>query len=89
MRRIELDIRNIATRDALHIYLQYMLELPAYYGRNLDALNDLLSTESEEREITLHAQGCASEEMLAYLPKLKRAMQDAAQENPRVRIVMK
>ena len=89
MRRIELDIRNIATRDALHIYLQYMLELPAYYGRNLDALNDLLSTESEETEITLYAQGCASEEMLAYLPKLKHVMQDAAQENPRVRIVIK
>lgn len=89
MRRIELDIRNIATRDALHIYLQYMLELPVYYGRNLDALNDLLSTESEETEITLYVQGCTSEEMLAYLPKLKRVMQDAAQENPRVRIVIK
>lgn len=87
MKRIELDIRNIATREALHIYLQYMLDLPAYYGRNLDALNDLLSCESEEMEIVLYAKGCASEEMQSYLPKLKRAMQDAAQENPRVRVV--
>ncbi len=84
MRTIELDVRHIQTVRALHIYLRYQLDLPAYYGRNLDALHDALTQESEARRIVLCADGAASAEMAAYLPRLLQVLEDAARENPRL-----
>lgn len=88
MKRIKLDIGCIHTVRALHIYLAYMLDLPAYYGKNLDALYDVLSEESEPMLIEL-AGAPASEEMAAYLPRLVRVLEDCAQENEQVSIARK
>ena len=84
MKTIRLDLSNIQTVRALHIYLAYMLDLPAYYGRNLDALHDVLCGESGDVNIVL-AGAPASEEMAAYLPRLERVMADSAEENAHVR----
>ncbi|MBQ7887735.1 MAG: barstar family protein [Clostridia bacterium] len=83
MKTIRLDITHIQTVRALHIYLAYMLDLPAYYGRNLDALHDALCEESDLVHIAL-VGAPASGEMAAYLPRLERVMEDCAQENTRV-----
>lgn len=86
MKTITLDVSNIQTKRALHIYLQYMLELPAHYGRNLDALYDVLAAESEEMCLVLlgaqHAQG----ELTAYMPGLLEVLEDAAQENEKLTV---
>ncbi|MBE5798583.1 MAG: hypothetical protein E7321_01350 [Clostridiales bacterium] len=83
MKTIRLDICNIQTVRALHIYLAYMLDAPAYYGKNLDALHDVLAQESVDVRIVL-AGVPASEEMAAYLPRLERVMHESAQENAHV-----
>ena len=62
--KICLDGRKMTDKEALHTYLAEMLALPAYYGRNLDALHDSL-TEMGEVEIEVAHQ----EEMLAALGK--------------------
>ena len=85
MKTVTLDVRNIETVGALHIYLQYMLDFPAYYGRNLDALHDLLTEWSEETKIVLLADGVKGENA-AYLPRLARVMNDAAQENEKLSV---
>lgn len=89
MKTITLDVSHIHTKKALHIYLQYMLELPAHYGRNLDALYDVLSEQSEEMRIVLagvqHAQG----ELTAYMPGLLEVLEDAAQESGKLNIEVK
>ena len=85
MKRITLDLTHIETVKALHIYLQYMLDLPHYYGRNLDALHDCLTEIAEDTQIALHAQGCGGE-LKAYMPRLLRVLEDAAQENRRLHI---
>lgn len=81
-----LDGRAIADRESLHDVLQQELSLPQYYGRNLDALHDLLEERAEDTEITLiHAEalrqtlGCYGEKLLAVLHQ-------AAVENPHLRI---
>ena len=86
MSRIELDVRNIFTVKALHIYLAYRLDLPAYYGRNLDALHDVLAQES--RAVTIRVVGAkeAQGELAAYMPRLLRVFEDAACENERLSI---
>lgn len=43
MNRVKLDGRKMDNRVQTHAYLQQMLRLPDYYGRNLDALADCLS----------------------------------------------
>ena len=83
MRTIRLEIEHIHTVRALHIYLAYRLDLPAYYGRNLDALHDALSEESDPLRIVLAGKP-ASEEMAAYMPRLERVLRDCAQENGRI-----
>lgn len=85
MRTIELDIRNIHTVRALHVYLRYMLRLAPHYGANLDALHDALCEESEQTHIVLRTGEGMSKEMAAYLPRLAHVIADAAQENDRLR----
>ena len=89
MRTIELDIRHIQTVRALHIYLRHMLRLAPHYGCNLDALHDMLCEESEPTRIVLHTGEGLSAEMAAYLPQLVRVLEDAVQENERLRFEMR
>ena len=89
MRTIELDIRHIQTVRALHIYLLYMLRLAPHYGCNLDALHDMLCEESEPTHIVLRACEGMSAEMAACVPRLVRVLEDAAQENDRLRFEMR
>ena len=86
MRTIELDIRSIHTVRALHVYLRYMLRLAPHYGCNLDALHDALCEESEPTRVVLRTGEGMSAEMTAYLPRLVRVFEDAAQENDRLRL---
>ena len=83
MKTIRLDITNICTVRALHVYLAYMLDLPQHYGKNLDALHDVLCEESETVCIEL-AGAAASDEMQAYLPRLEQVLRESAQENVRL-----
>ena len=81
MKTITLEISNIETVRALHIYLAYKLDLPAHYGKNLDALHDCLCEIGEGTRIIVLSQGVRGE-MAAYLPKLMQVLCDAADENP-------
>jgi len=89
MRKIQLDIRHIHTVKALHIYLQYKLDFPAYYGRNLDALYDMLTQESEPVCIEIAYQQDAEYETTGYFPKLLRVLEDAARDNDRLTIAFR
>lgn len=50
---IILDGRFMVDRDSLHTHIAEKLSFPSYYGRNLDALYDLLSSYPEKAEIVL------------------------------------
>lgn len=80
MKTIRLNVTNIRTVKALHIYLAYMLEFPCYYGKNLDALHDMLG-EFGEKTCVILSGGASGEEMEAYLPKLETVFADCAEEN--------
>ena len=82
MKTIKLDISNISTIRALHIYLAYQLDLPAHYGRNLDALHDVLGDICAPLRVELSGVA-GSDEMKAYLPRLERVFEDSAEENSR------
>ena len=54
MKKIVLDGKLMRSRAAAHAYLKAALDLPVYYGANLDALYDLLSERRRQPlEVTL------------------------------------
>ncbi len=53
MKHIVLDCAPLSGEKAFHEALFLALEFPEYYGRNLDALYDCLSTLSEPTHLVL------------------------------------
>lgn len=56
-----LDAQKMLTREDAHEYLQEILGLPEYYGRNLDALYDCLS---DMEEIEFEIQNVTEDNIL-------------------------
>lgn len=84
MKTVTLELEHIHTPEALQIYLQYRLDFPAYYGRSLDALHDMLGEMAEQTHIVLRLPAKPAKAMETYLPKLLHVLEDAANENQRL-----
>jgi ribonuclease inhibitor len=84
---IVLDCSRMTSRPEAHSYLQQALELPEYYGRNLDALYDLLTERSGETEITLMHPQLLRIHLGGYGDALLGTLLDAARSNPGLKIV--
>ena len=78
MKTIKLDVTNIQTVKALHIYLAWKMELPAYYGRNLDALHDMLTSIRTDTTLILQNFDSESPESDSF----RLVLEDAAVDNP-------
>lgn len=81
MRELLLDAQTLYTRAQVHDALHKTFGFPADYGRNLDALYDLLTGIRDTRLTLRHA------EMLVvnlgnYGELLLRVLADSAAENP-------
>ncbi|GAB3809685.1 barstar family protein [Virgibacillus kimchii] len=88
MVHITLDGEKMTHKEEVHAYLKSELPLNGYYGSNLDALWDALSTYNHPIEIVLiHRQP-----MLAYLGNYGKSVikvfEDAAKENPNIKFTM-
>lgn len=81
---VELDGALLDSRDALHDRLQQALELPAYYGRNLDALFDLLTERGEPTELVLRNRAVLEKHLGAYGKALLKTLEQAAAANPKL-----
>ena len=77
-----LDGKAMVDRVAAHSHLAERLELPTWYGRNLDALYDVLTEIGRDTEIVLQAPAAVAENLGRYGEALLRTMQEAAEDNP-------
>jgi len=75
MKTIVLDGTEMLTKEATHAYLAQRLELPDYYGRNLDALWDLLG--EKQWQITLTNVSEMIEGLGVYGEKLVQTFREA------------
>ena len=82
MQKIILEAQYLLEKETAHIYLQEKLNLPEYYGRNLDALYDCL-TELVDIEICIELpfSDMLQRDGNTYFHKIKRVFQAAAREN--------
>ncbi|MBQ3357121.1 MAG: barstar family protein [Oscillospiraceae bacterium] len=83
---LRLDASNASTRSALHDLFQQALSLPEWYGRNLDALHDCLTSLNEDVCITV-----AKDELIGtlgerYVFQLLRLLRDCAAENSHITV---
>ncbi len=89
MEKVILDFTNMETVEQVHDHLAKQLDFPAYYGRNLDALHDLLTERTEDTCIGVFTPEEPKEkrEIDRYLYKVKFVMRDAEEENPHLGVI--
>ena len=86
---IILEGKAMADRPAAHAHLAERLDLPSYYGRNLDSLYDVLTDIGADTEIILMDPAAVAEQLGKYGEALLSTMQEAAEENPLLTITLK
>ena len=80
MKELVLDLGNVCGADEFYDLLGQHIELPAYFGRNLDALYDVLTEQPETIKITLINTDVMEAMAPKFLRKLRRVLEDAADE---------
>jgi len=85
MVRYILDGSKMVSREAAHDELQRALCLPEYYGRNLDALWDCVS--SMEAEIVLSGSAQMLDALGLYGKKIVSVFEEAATRCPSLHFV--
>lgn len=89
MQYICLDAHEMSNRERLHDYVAIKLALPAYYGRNLDALYDCLSDIQQPTIIFLTHQRALSENLGNYGRKVGQVFKDVAHQNKHIKLVIR
>ena len=84
MKQAMLSAGNIKTLSDVHAALQQQLQFPDWYGGNLDALHDLLSTAPDT---TIHLDPRLSDTLGKDYARLLRVLRDCAEENPALTII--
>ena len=86
MRTIVLDGAEMTSRQSMHDHLARRLELPDYYGRNLDALYDVFTGELHDVRIFFRGESVAEENLGGYFSMFKTMCQEASEQNPELEI---
>lgn len=86
MRTVKLDVEKMKGLPELHRYLRRVLLLPVYYGSNLDGLYDCLTEMKEETELIVPQEMTKEEYLGWYGTQLMQVLQDAAEENPALKL---
>lgn len=77
-----LDLKDVHTKDQLHLVLINTLPLPEYYGRTLDSLYDVLMEPHEEWNITIKNWENAEDRLglyyLGFIGELNDAIENGA-----------
>lgn len=76
-----LDGERITDREMLHAELAVSLNLPPWYGRNLDALYDCLTDMREDVEIRIVNREILEENLGKYALSLLQVIDRASAEN--------
>lgn len=86
MKNIVLDLRNFEEKVSLHRYLKEQMDFPFYYGANLDALHDMLTSETQDLSVTIILPQQPKGIMMDYLPRLRRVFEDSVLENYHIHV---
>lgn len=88
MKIILLDGKRMKSKETAHLYLKRKLNFPQYYGKNLDALWDMLSTISEPINIILFNREYLQRYLGAYGDGIIDVFQEAAEANEKIKFTV-
>lgn len=88
MKTICIDGKLMKDRDILHRHLKNCLNRQDYYGSNLDALWDVLSTYSEPLKINLINIDYLNYNLGSYSQQLITLVEDAVESNSNISLIM-
>ena len=87
MKIIVLDGRRMTDRETAHLYLKKKLELPEYYGRNLDALYDCLFEMSGVQVIVTYVPEM-KDNLRRYADNIINVFEAAEEKNPKLSVIV-
>ena len=82
-----IDGAALPAAEAVHDLFARALTLPAWYGRNLDALYDLLSEREGPTRLLVRRRAALLDGLGEYGGALCRTLEDAGQANPGLEVV--
>lgn len=85
--RCILDGTAIQTPEAFHRALAEALHFPDWYGCNLDALHDCLTSLSAPVELEIRGSGALACSLGCYTARLRRVLRNCAEENPMLTVI--
>lgn len=79
-----IDLTGVRSRKKLHNRIEEGLPVPEWYGRNLDALYDILTEPEYGGECQIRFTGCRDfkDSMPRYYAAMQQMCRAAAEENP-------
>ena len=83
-----IDCTKIKSREDLHRIFRETLSFPDWYGNNLDALYDQLTSIGVDTQVILQNWTEAEAALDRYAVCARQAMEDAQQNNPKLKIVL-
>ncbi len=84
MKSVSINSADYVSMEEVHEELADALDFPKYYGKNLDALYDVLTDADETTIIGLDLNTVQSGTMLQALQRLVEVVQEASDVNPRI-----
>ena len=88
MRTVIIDGRRCKSKEQAHEYIARKLQMPSYYGKNLDALYDILTSFDERIHLRIRYFSKVETRPNDYRSKLLKVFDDAAKENKRIFLEM-
>ena len=86
MKIIVLDGRRMTDRETAHLYLKRKLELPEYYGKNLDALYDCLCEMTGVQIIVTYVPEM-KDNLRRYADNILNVLEAAAEKNRKIDVI--
>lgn len=86
MEKVILNGKRMITRERTHAYLKRKFDFPEYYGRNLDALWDLLSTRGTETEIVIVNKKAVIDNLDGYGASLLKLFRELDEESRHIHV---
>lgn len=84
---IRLNGNKMTDKAETHAYLKRKLDLPDYYGNNLDALWDCLSTDFSGKMIVLKNPQAIPANLGGYGESLLQLFQEVAEKNHSIHLI--
>ena len=87
MKKVLLDLKPAHSVEWIHEYLKFELEFEDYYGGNLDALYDELTSITQDICLGVFTTPHEESRLSLYIDRVKKVMRDAQRDNPHLCVI--